>query len=595
MRSRTLILLSALVFFVLFCPPAGAVSDKDLFASAEKARSAFEKDKKARQLRHKWINVIEDYEKVVKTSPGGKYAEKSYMAIGDLYFGLAEISRRSSDFDYAVDNYRNVTKRFTNGGLAARAQLNIGKILLKHKNDPDKAYVELLKVELNHPKYKNETAEARKLMAKISGSARYENVKPSESASIPTPPPAAEPVENDGKARVTGVRYWHNDSYSRVAIDIDSEVTFKDHLLRRNEELNTPMRLYMDIEKSRVASGIQDEIKISDGLLSRARVAQYDKDTVRVVLDIQNIYNYRIFSLTNPYRIVVDVTGEDPEKTETSDSTGVAKANSKETKKEPLTDLRQTAMKRPKKPRGPVNGASKQASLARQLGLGVKKVVIDPGHGGKDRGGAGATGLKEKELTLKLARMLADKIHKKLGLEVVLTRDTDVFLTLEERTAKANTEAADLFISIHGNAHKSASVHGIETYVLNIATDKEAMRVAARENATTTRNMSDLQMILSDLMLNSKIAESMRLGSSVHRSMVKTAKKKYKDVKDLGVKQAPFYVLIGANMPSILVEVGFMTNKTEEKRLKSKKYLENLTDGIVDGIKNYKESLQKAG
>ena len=189
--------------------------------------------------------------------------------------------------------------------------------------------------------------------------------------------------------------------------------------------------------------------------------------------------------------------------------------------------------------------------------------------------------------------MLAEKIEKRLGLEVVLTRNKDVFLPLEERTALANTKGADLFISIHANAHRSKKVHGIETYFLNLATDEEAMRVAARENATTQKNMSDLQMILSDLMLNSKITESGRLAAKVHRSMLSRVKKRYKGIRDLKVKQAPFYVLIGANMPSILIELGFLSNKIEEGRLKDWKYLNHLSDGIVEGIKSYNQSIKK--
>jgi N-acetylmuramoyl-L-alanine amidase len=259
----------------------------------------------------------------------------------------------------------------------------------------------------------------------------------------------------------------------------------------------------------------------------------------------------------------------------------------------PLTDLRETAQKRKKTPRGPARVQPDKSSLARVLGLSVSKVVIDPGHGGKDHGATGLTGTREKDLTLQFAKVLAEKIEKRLGLEVVLTRQKDVFLPLEERTALANTKGADLFISIHANAHRSKKVHGIETYFLNLATDEEAMRVAARENATTQKNISDLQMILSDLMLNSKITESGRLATKVHRAMVSAVKRHYKGVRDLKVKQAPFYVLIGANMPSILVELGFLSNKTEENRLKNWKYLNRLSDGIVEGVKAYNQSIKK--
>jgi len=241
-----------------------------------------------------------------------------------------------------------------------------------------------------------------------------------------------------------------------------------------------------------------------------------------------------------------------------------------------------------------VKKPDKTVSLARQLGLGVKRIVIDPGHGGKDPGCYFRGGIKEKNIVLKLAKTLSRKIEKRLGCEVILTRRKDTFLSLERRTAFANMKKADLFISLHINAHKQKSIHGLETYFLNMATDKRAVMVAARENATSEKNISDLQTILNDLMLNTKINESSRLAHKVQKGMIFRIKKRYKKVKSLGVKQAPFYVLIGAEMPAILVETGFITNPTERKRLLSQGYLESLTNGIVRGIDSYIKSIDEA-
>jgi N-acetylmuramoyl-L-alanine amidase len=585
MRARSVILALAVVCcLVVWSSTASADTVQNAYKDAESARQEFLKDKNAQKLKHKWDGVIKNYDNLAAKYPQSPYASKALATAGDLYLKLYKISKRSSDIDEAVERYRKAAKLHPDTPQAAASQLAVGRVLLDYKNDPDRSYVELLKVELNHPGQKEAVAEARKLMNAIAGKS---GVKP---ATSPT-------ADKGSNAQVTGLRHWHNPTYSRVAVDLNREVKFEDHLLRRNPDLNQPMRLYLDLKGTQIAPNVEQEMLIKDGLLKRARVAQYDKDTVRVVLDIQNIHNYRIFSLTNPFRIVVDVTGDgDPEKKEPVKTAEVkTKPETPPEPKEPLKDLRETALKRKKQPRGPVSKKPDAESLARQLGLGIRKVVIDPGHGGKDRGGAGKNGLKEKELTLKVAKLLAKKIKDRLGLEVVLTRSKDEFLTLEERTAKANTEGADLFISIHANAHASSSIKGLETYILNIATDKEAMRVAALENAATKKNMSDLQVILGDLMLNSKISESTRLGHEVHRAMVTKLRKHYKGVKDLGVKQAPFYVLIGANMPSVLLELGFMTNPTEEKRLKSTRYIDRLTDGIVDGLKQYKTSVKSAG
>jgi len=260
-----------------------------------------------------------------------------------------------------------------------------------------------------------------------------------------------------------------------------------------------------------------------------------------------------------------------------------------ETGKPPLVVLQDQKKRRPGSAaaENPEAGESK-LSLALQLGLGVHRIVIDPGHGGKDPG-AMAFGLKEKNIVLKVARETAARLRKKYHYEVILTRDRDVFLPLEERIAIANTKKADLFVSIHVNAHPSPAVRGIETFYLNLATNTEAMRVAARENATSTHNISDLQDILSDLMQNSKIEESSRLAEYVQNSLVSGLDEDQYKVKNLGVKQAPFYVLIGAEMPAVLTEISFISNPENAAHLRQGKYLRDIADQIADGVAGYVE------
>ena len=227
-------------------------------------------------------------------------------------------------------------------------------------------------------------------------------------------------------------------------------------------------------------------------------------------------------------------------------------------------------------------------ALAKQLALGVSRIVIDPGHGGRDYGAPGyLRGVHEKNVVLKLARRLAKKIRKELGCEVIMTRNGDRNLTLEERTAIANTKNADLFISIHTNAARDKRAYGIETFFLNLATDNDAILVAARENATSTKNISDLETILSDLMQNAKINESSRLAVHVQKSMHRHLKKNYSRIRNKGVKQAPFYVLLGAQMPAILIETSFISNPRECKRLNNTGYQDQMSEAIVKGIKEY--------
>ncbi len=300
---------------------------------------------------------------------------------------------------------------------------------------------------------------------------------------------------------------------------------------------------------------------INDNLLSNVRAGQHTSQSVRVVVDIKSFKTYKIFSLRNPFRIVIDVWG-------------IAAASSP-----PAStgrDIRQNSDK------------ISPSALAKQLALGVSKIVIDPGHGGRDYGAPGYyKGVHEKKIVLALAKKLAKKIRAELSCEVVLTRQTDKYLTLEERTAIANTKNADLFISIHTNSARDRRAFGLETYFLNLATDDESIRVAAFENATSEKNISDLQTILTDLMQNAKINESSRLAAHVQSELFQHMKKSYNKIKNKGVKQAPFYVLLGAQMPAILIETSFISNPRECKRLMDIHYQDRLCDGIIKGIREY--------
>ena len=226
-------------------------------------------------------------------------------------------------------------------------------------------------------------------------------------------------------------------------------------------------------------------------------------------------------------------------------------------------------------------------SLAKQLALGVKSIVIDPGHGGKDCGAISCHRLAEKDITLAIAKALKAELEIRLRCKVILTRTSDRFLALEERTRIANAAKADLFLSIHANAHIDRSLAGIETFFLNFAKDQEGARVAALENAPSRRSMSDLKALLQKLVLTTKIKESAALAGQIQRNMVAKLRAKGDKVRDLGVKQAPFHVLLGAEMPSVLIETGFITNQDEENRLKSRIFQQNLVKGITAGVESY--------
>ncbi len=239
----------------------------------------------------------------------------------------------------------------------------------------------------------------------------------------------------------------------------------------------------------------------------------------------------------------------------------------------------------------PPESHKQSATLVEQLGLTVRTIMIDPGHGGKDPGAIGPGKVYEKDVNLRFALILGKMLEQE-GFKVLYTREKDTFIPLEDRTAQANLKNADLFISVHCNAIHLPSLSGLETYYLDLATSKDAVRVAARENAVSARSISDLQVILTDLMLNSKLKESKDLAKSVHSRVVSSVRQKHK-VRDHGVRSAPFYVLMGAKMPAILLELGYLTNPEEAKRLQSDDYLKLLAAGVVKGVAAYKTNIER--
>jgi N-acetylmuramoyl-L-alanine amidase len=367
---------------------------------------------------------------------------------------------------------------------------------------------------------------------------------------------------------VVGIRHWSNPSYTRVVVDLSRKADFKYHLLKKDPSINKPRRLYIDIKGAALAKVLKKSIPIGDGLLKSVRAGQYDKDTVRVVLDIETLEEYKVFPLTNPYRIVIDITGK------------VSERKAAESKKAPAEEKSPPGTAPPDKPKPPP--ATGEA-------LKVKTIVIDPGHGGKDPGAIGKRGLKEKDITLKVSKMLKRELGKKLkSTKIILTRTKDIYIPLDERTAIANMKSADLFVSVHVNASVNRKATGVETYYLDYAHDEEAMKVASRENFASTEEMDDvLQFILKDLRRSGNRIESSNLATHIQTNLLSNLKRKYRGIKSNGVKGAPFYVLVNSNMPSILVEISFISNPRDEKRLRDEKYLGEIVKGITEGILRY--------
>jgi N-acetylmuramoyl-L-alanine amidase len=508
---------------------------KEAYINAEDCYDELRKDSQKMKYRHHWLRCIDKFQSVYDKEPAGPWAPAGLYMAGKLYQKLHAYSNSTEDLRNAHRKFSQIVAQFPDSRYQVKASSEIQAM----------------------PEFEGKAATARS--DPIAEKIKTSEAQKESNKSISTPSNKSTP---GGMITVTNLRFWSNPNYTRVVIDADREASYYHHLLKKDPSINKPQRLYIDLSNSRLGEHIRKSIPIHDDLLSDARAGQYTPDSVRVVVDIKSFETYKIFSLKDPFRIVIDVWG------------------SRGAKKTPTRPPAGTVKKGGKIPPG---------SLAKQLALGVRRVVIDPGHGGKDYGAPGyLKGVHEKKIVLQIARRLAKKIREELKLEVILTRTGDRFLTLEERTAFANTKNADLFISIHTNASRDRRAYGIETYFLNLATDEEAIRVAAMENATSTKNISDLQKILYDLMQNAKINESSRLAGYVQSGVVRHLKnKRYSRVKSKGVKQAPFYVLLGAQMPSVLIETGFISNSRECKRLVNPKFQERLTEGIIKGIRSY--------
>ena len=403
------------------------------------------------------------------------------------------------------------------------------------------------------------------LMPDSALAAKKKKLSFSDQTSAATRPPA---VLNE-------MKHWSNPDYTRISLELDRDVTWETHELATGGP-GKPGRVYIDLKRTWLGIKVKD-ITIGDGLLKGARVGQYKADVVRVVLDTEHIKDYKIFPLSDPARLVIDVRGERP--TEIS-------------RLEPSVTAQPEKVVVPKPGGQPAIAETKTRTPRKPNISKIRRIVVDPGHGGHDPGAVGPSGIQEKDVVLAIGLKLRELFREELGVDVVMTRSTDIFIPLEERTAIANKVGADLFLSVHANAAPNRSAAGIETYYLNLAKTDKVAQLAAKENGTSLEKVSVLQAILFDLMANYKLNDSAHLADEVQKSLHKKIRTRYSDVKNLGVKQGPFYVLVGAAMPSILVEAAFLSNAVEESRLKDPAYLEMTANGILEGVRNYISDLK---
>lgn len=558
-KKTFLFFIFALSFFYLSSDPGLGASLSSEYQKNITAFFKLNKNKVRAKYRDNWLRLSKNFLAIYKKIPKSSLGAKALYYVGRTYEELGKRSHLKRDFLEAIDYFRRFTLHFPNHSWADDAQFKIANIYLNNLKDETRAYVELLKVVYSYPHGDN-TSKAQALLNKLD----QQKLAQSSPKNAKIPLKIKNPIPESNQ--LTNIRHWSSDEYTRIVLDLEKETKYFYKLLNPDPKLGTPYRLFIDLKDTSLAKNLPTNQVIADGILKRVRVGKHSQNEVRAVLDIENIKDYRLFSLNDPYRIVIDVFADKGEKP--------VQSGSKQVHLDPK--LKQQIASQ---------------NLIEQLGLKVKTIMLDAGHGGKDPG-AISNGIKEKDINLRMVKILGKLLQEK-GFKVLYTRTRDVFIPLEERTALANSQKADLFISIHCNAHRSSKIRGLEIYYLNLTKSKNALRVAARENAVSEKSISDLQLILTELMLNSKITESRDLANLARKQCVQKVKPIYASLLDHGVKEAPFYVLMGAKMPAILVEMGYITNPQDRKQLTSYSYLKTLALGLVEAILQYKKETEK--
>jgi len=625
----------------------GAIAALD---HAQRLRTTLESQPESQRSKADYRKVIDAYREVYRLNPAYSKTPVALAAIAELYEEMGRVFASDSYYLESIKTYRFLIKEYPQNRLSRDALFTVGEIYRTDLVDREEARQTFQDFVQTYPK-SDKLADAQEKLKQID----LEAAERAKAHAAP-PPPEKPPAEGHaGPPEVTAVRRWVGPNYSRIVIGVEGEIKFD------TVRLSNPDRIVLNLQNARLNPALVGKtFPVEDGFLRQIRVAQFSADVTRIVLDVEKIEDYSVFSLPNPFRLVIDVHGvpqpqtakaakpalpaqagtlPGPEgrqaeklpsapvsvavtsgaradmaakppppapraveaKTDSLEST-TAGAEEKETasRKPPVVP---ETHKKPKaeaetgatppapavQPAAPTEAGSR--TLTRALGLKIGRIVIDPGHGGHDTGTIGPTGLNEKDVVLDVALRLKKLLEHSTGCEVIMTRSDDTFIPLEERTAIANEKGADLFLSVHANASPDRNARGVETYYLNFTSSPEALEVAARENATSQESVHELQNLIKKIAMTEKIEESQDLAKQVQREVYTRMTKASGAQRDRGVKKAPFVVLIGANMPSVLAEISFLTNPRDERMLKRPDYREKIASALYSGIVEYVKNL----
>lgn len=731
-RPNLRALFAFLIFLSIFSLPARAdeanasarrETVKTQFDRAEQSRQKLEAKPESSRTLKDYSSLVSDYRRVTLVTPKAPEVPTALNQIAELYRSMGDLFD-TKYYQASIDAFQFLLRGYPTSRYREDALLSIARIEEDDLHDAvlaQKNYEQFLAL---HP-HSSHAAEVRIALGKLT--AKHEAPKPIPQPStardrVDQPPPktvsfqktspatdtnqgAAEaPSSNSSGPRVSRIRTWNADTYTRVVIDVGSEVKYQ------AARITNPDRIYFDIEGAKVAPALlHGQIEVQHGgFLKTVRVAQNKSGLARVVLEVNQVKDYSVFLMPNPYRLIVDVYGtsagaeaaarasapppgptaidapsmklDQPVAKVTlktrdkkanaqvaavphSESASSDSAPSPEASSEPKSNAEVPAKSSPKateksaakvsskdtsrpttapdetgdnpsqvlsSARANVDDPSEssvrpatvrlksaahstksahdeaeemgppptpeltrdgQHSLTRALGLKIGRIVIDPGHGGHDTGTIGPTGLMEKDLCLDVSLRVGKLIQQRLpGAEVVYTREDDTFIPLEHRTEIANDAKADLFLSVHANSSQDHSARGIETYYLNFTGSSDAMEVASRENALSENGVHDLQTLVTKIARNEKIEESRDFAGIIQDSLSKRMAGLNHGERNRGVRKAPFVVLIGADMPSVLAEISFLSNPTDEQWLKKPENRQRVAEGLYRGIENYLQS-----
>ncbi len=558
-------------------------------------------------------SAVDSYQFLVHEYPGSKYSQDALLRIGKLQ------RDQLGDSAQASKTFEDFMKKYPHSPRKREAQEELAELaLLQHVEAPESSG--------NAPAPTSAAAPA----------------EPQPNVEVPGPVrggvEATRRSGSEGAPRIRRISTSANADATRVTIDLEDTVQYS------SARIANPDRIFFDLHSARLTPEVaRGNVQVIGNLLTGVRVAQNQSGVVRVVLDVNGVKDYAASLLSNPPQLVIFLystvrnggavrtaktksanppsgagqasedtsalagdagnvksvseknsgvdSGASPSNAMTR-STGLSGKNSRGKQLGPLagnTNAKPDLIRPSNAPQPTRDG---QSTLTRALGLKIGRIVIDAGHGGHDTGTIGPTGLMEKDLCLDVALRLGKIIQQRLpGADIVYTRSDDTFIPLEERTNLANQAKADLFISIHANSSQDHAARGVETYYLNLKGSAEAMEVAARENASSEQGVHDLEDLVKKIARNEKIDESKEFAEDIQDSLAKRMQKASKTVKDRGVRKAPFVVLIGADMPSILTEISFLSNPADEKLLKQPEYRQRVAEGLYQGVASYLQSM----